>query len=356
MKETYSYVSNAEGGYIDELYKAYKNNPQSVDISWQKFFEGFDFSSTYPSNGNQSNGLSEKEIQVRNLIHAYRTRGHLRSKTNPIRERKDRKALLDLSDVGLSNADLDTVFQAGNELGIGASSLKKIVETLNHIYLGSIGFEYMYIREPDILQWFKNKCEKEALAFSPSAEEKKRILTKLNEAVVFENFLHTKYIGQKRFSLEGGETTIPALDTIINKGADLGVQEVVIGMAHRGRLNVLANVMGKTYENIFNEFEGNVVPDLTMGDGDVKYHMGYSSEITTPSGKKVNLKLTPNPSHLEAVNPVVEGFTRAKIDSLYNNDATKIIPILIHGDAAAAGQGIMYEVTQMAKLNGYLGN
>lgn len=352
--EKYSYVSNAEGSYIEELYKSYKNDPQSVDDSWQKFFEGFDFSAKY-SNGHASNGtvVSDKEIQVRHLIHAYRTRGHLRSKTNPIRERKDRKALIDLKDVGLSDADLDTVFSAGSEIGIGAAPLKKILESLQKIYIGSIGFEYMYIREPDILQWFKDKCEKEALSYSPSLDEKKRILSKLNEAVVFENFLHTKYVGQKRFSLEGGETTIPALDTIIHKGAEFGVEEVVIGMAHRGRLNVLANIMGKTYENIFNEFEGNVVPDLTMGDGDVKYHMGYSSEVITASGKKINLKLTPNPSHLESVNPVVEGYVRAKLDVLYKQDYTKIIPVLIHGDASLAGQGIAYEVTQMSKLNGY---
>lgn len=352
--EKYSYVSNAEGSYIEELYKSYKNDPQSVDDSWQKFFEGFDFSAKY-SNGHASNEtlVSDKEIQVLHLIHAYRTRGHLRSKTNPIRERKDRKARIDLKDVGLSDADLDTVFSAGSEIGIGAAPLKKILESLQKIYIGSIGFEYMYIREPDILQWFKDKCEKEALSYSPSLDEKKRILSKLNEAVVFENFLHTKYVGQKRFSLEGGETTIPALDTIIHKGAEFGVEEVVIGMAHRGRLNVLANIMGKTYENIFNEFEGNVVPDLTMGDGDVKYHMGYSSEVITASGKKINLKLTPNPSHLESVNPVVEGYVRAKLDVLYKQDYTKIIPVLIHGDASLAGQGIAYEVTQMSKLNGY---
>jgi 2-oxoglutarate dehydrogenase E1 component len=184
-------------------------------------------------------------------------------------------------------------------------------------------------------------------------EYKKRILKKLNEAVVFENFLHTKFLGQKRFSLEGGETTIPALDAIIGKGAELGVEEVMIGMAHRGRLNVLANIMGKTYEQIFSEFEGTAVPDLTMGDGDVKYHMGYSSEVETASGKKVNLKLAPNPSHLEAVNPVVEGFVRAKIDHQYDNDYRRILPILIHGDAAVAGQGIGYELTQMSLLEGY---
>lgn len=371
--DKFSYISNAHGAYLDELYTAYKEDPQSVDPSWQKFFEGFEFSQRYGENGNgkaKANGAAvvaspktevpsgvaadvEKEIQVRNLIQAYRSRGHLRSNTNPVRARKDRKPRLELEDFGLTEADLDKVFEVGREIGIGAASLRKIVETLKQIYEGSIGFEYMYIREPEILEWFKRKCERDAPEFNPSDEEKKRILSKLNEAVVFENFLHTKYIGQKRFSLEGGETTIPALDAIINKGAEMGISEIVIGMAHRGRLNVLCNIMGKTYEHIFNEFEGTAVPDLTFGDGDVKYHMGYSSCVQTTSGKEINLQLAPNPSHLEAVDPVVEGYSRAKADVLYESDYDCVLPILIHGDAAVAGQGIVYEVTQMSKLAGY---
>jgi len=372
--DKFSYLSNAHTAYLDELYNAYKQNPDSVDISWQKFFEGFEFSQQYAANGNgkpAANGTAaapaapapptanrlgvdiDKEIQVRNLIYAYRSRGHLKAKTNPVRARKDRKPLLDLKDFGLSDADLDTVFESGKELGFGPAPLRQILDALKTIYEGTVGFEYMYIREPEILEYFKRKVEKEALEFNPSSDEKKRILFKLNEAVVFENFLHTKYIGQKRFSLEGGETTIPALDAIINEAAEQGVVEVVIGMAHRGRLNVLCNTMGKTYETIFNEFEGTATPDLTMGDGDVKYHMGYASQITTPTGKTVQLKLAPNPSHLEAVNPVVEGYARAKADVLYESDYDKVLPILIHGDAAVAGQGIVYEVTQMSKLAGY---
>jgi 2-oxoglutarate dehydrogenase E1 component len=358
--DRYSYIANAHGNYIEDLYQAYKNDPSSVDLSWQKFFEGFEFSlQKYGENGSvvsaagAEGSIDDRELKVRNLIHAYRTRGHLKSKTNPVRTRRDHKAFLDPADFGLSESDLDVEFEAGNEIGIGKASLRKIVESLKYIYEGTVGFEYMYIREPEILEWFKQKSEKDALAFNPSLDSKKRILSKLNEAVVFENFLHTKYIGQKRFSLEGGESTIPALDAIINKSSELGVEEVMIGMAHRGRLNVLANIMGKTYEQIFNEFEGTAVPDLTMGDGDVKYHMGYSSEIKTPAGKTINLKLAPNPSHLEAVNPVVEGFIRAKADAMYSNDYRKVLPILIHGDAAVAGQGIVYEVTQMSKLKGY---
>ncbi|SIT08548.1 2-oxoglutarate dehydrogenase E1 component [Belliella pelovolcani] len=377
--DKYSYIANAHVAYIDELYAAYKNNPESVDPSWKTFFDGFEFAITQygedENGGAQVTNISSsqpaangslatrgtimdmeqlpKEIKVRALIHAHRSRAHLRSKTNPVRERRDRKALIDLEDFGLDQNDLNTEFQAGNEIGIGAAKLSKIVESLKTIYEGPMGFEYLYIRDPEMLDWLKTKIEKEALAFNPPTEEKKRILSKLNEAVVFENFLHTKYLGQKRFSLEGGESTIPFLDAVINKGAELGVEEVMIGMAHRGRLNVLANIMGKTYEQIFSEFEGTAKPDLTMGDGDVKYHMGYSSDITTQDDKKVNLKLAPNPSHLEAVNPVVEGFIRAKIDAQHKGDSTKALPILIHGDAAVAGQGIVYEVTQMAGLKGY---
>ncbi len=361
--DKYSYIANAHGQYIDELYQAYKANPESVDISWQKFFEGFDFSKQY--SGGNVNGAPvteaktgtgvniEKELAVRNLIYAYRTRGHLKANTNPVRPRRDRKPRLDLVDFGLTDADLDTTFEAAVDLLGKPATLRQLVESLKKIYEGTIGFEFMYIREPEILEYFKRKVEKEALEFTLSGEEKKRILYKLNEAVVFENFLHTKYIGQKRFSLEGGETTIPALDAIINQCAEEGVVEVIIGMAHRGRLNVLANVIGKTYESIFNEFEGTAVPDLTMGDGDVKYHMGYASLVETPTGKKVQLKLAPNPSHLEAVNPVVEGYARAKADVLYESDYDKVLPILIHGDAAVAGQGIVYELTQMSNLAGY---
>ncbi len=376
--DTYSYIANADVSYIDELYQQYQQNPEAVDASWQRFFEGFDFSLKFgersqTTNANNGNGhsdttdapaltppaarqpghVSDKEVLVRALIHAYRSRGHLRSKTNPVRERRDRKALLDLPDFNLSEADLDTKFEAGHEIGIGEASLRDIVAALKKIYEGPIGFEYTYIREPEVLEWFKQKVETEYLNYDPPIEYKKRILSKLNEAVVFENFLHTKYIGQKRFSLEGGETTIPALDAIINLGAELGMEEIVIGMAHRGRLNVLTNIMGKTYENIFNEFEGKAQPDLTFGDGDVKYHMGFSSEIETTSGNKVNLKLSPNPSHLEAVNPVVQGYVRAKGEALYGNDFRRVMGILIHGDAAIAGQGVVYEVTQMSKLEGY---
>ena len=358
--DQYSYISNAHVNYIDELYQSYQQDPASVDESWQKFFEGFDFSQQ-KFNGHGSNGaatavegeIDTREISVRKLIRNYRRRGHLESKTNPVRERVNRHAELDTKHFGLTDADLDVTFEAGNEIGLGPATLSQIVDRLRQIYLGSIGFEYTYIRDREVMEWMKHKAEQESIKYDPTDEEKRQILSMLNEAVVFENFLHTKYLGQKRFSLEGGETTIPALDAIIDEASERGVKEVVIGMAHRGRLNVLANIMGKTYEQIFNEFEGTAEPDLSHGDGDVKYHLGYSANITTPSGNEVNLKLTPNPSHLEAVDPVVEGFVRAKADRQYDSDYDRILPILIHGDAALAGQGIVYEIAQMSQLKGY---
>ncbi|MEJ2006093.1 MAG: thiamine pyrophosphate-dependent enzyme, partial [Cyclobacteriaceae bacterium] len=319
--DSYSYISNAHGSYIDQLYADYKKDPDSVDESWQKFFEGFEFSLEKGFNGTAVEAeVSDKETAVRNLIHAYRSRAHLK---------------------------------VGQEIGLGKVSLRKIVEHLDTVYLGHIGYEYMHIRDAEILQWFKDKCESAGADTEPDRVQKNRILQKLNEAVVFENFLHTKFLGQKRFSLEGGENTIPALDTILTKASEMDVKEIVIGMAHRGRLNVLANIMGKTYEEIFSEFEGTTDPDLTMGDGDVKYHLGYSSQITTPSDKEVYVKLTPNPSHLEAVDPVVLGYTRGQIDDEYHGDLKKAMSVLIHGDAALAGQGIVYEIVQMSQLPGY---
>jgi len=363
--DKFSYIANAHSDYIEGLYEDYQKNPDAVDASWKQFFEGFEFA--YQFNGLKKTGstigtsvekggdlyeMMEKEIKVRNLIQAYRSRGHLEAKTNPVRPRKDRQARLQLADFGLSQADLNTVFVAGNELGMADATLSQIVERLEKIYKGAIGFEYNYVREPEILEWFKKKVEVDYLHYAPSLELKKRILSKLNEAVVFENFLQTRFIGQKRFSLEGGESTIAALDAIINTSADLGVKEVIMGMAHRGRLNVLTNIMRKTYEHIFTEFEGGNVMGVMHGSGDVKYHMGYSSQVQTPNGKVVDLKLTPNPSHLEAVNPVVAGFARAKTDIIYK-DNTNVLPILVHGDAAVAGQGIIYELIQMSNLEGY---
>lgn len=351
--ESESFIFNAHPEYLESKYQDYKQDPNSVEADLKKYFEGFDLAFSYFSE-NGASTMHPKELNVFSLIWAYRFKGHLLSKTNPIRPRKDRHANLDLHFFGLDDSDLGKTFMAGKEIGLENATLEQIIDKLKKIYTGPIGIEYTYICDDEARNWVKNRFEggKDSIILEP--EKQKRIIKKLLEAVVFESFLNKKYVGQKRFSLEGGESTIPALDAIINRACKDGVHEVVIGMAHRGRLNVLANILGKTYAQIFNEFEGNIEPDLTMGDGDVKYHLGYSSLLKKKDNKKIHVKLVPNPSHLEAVNPVVEGFSRAKADILYGSDYDKILPVLIHGDAALPGQGVGYEVVQMSKLHGYL--
>ena len=364
MKD-FSFVTNSHPGFVEELYKDFVNNSASVDPELKKFFEGFDFAVSQQAQAttgatNASTPVSstaapanlDKEFAVYQLIRAYRKRGHLISDTNPIRKRKDRHANLDLHHFGLTEADLEKEFNAGIFCGIQKTKLKDIVAHLKAIYTAAVGIEFTYINNEEICSWVQDEFEK-VMMNDITLEKKKRILEKLNEGVIFEKFLHTKFIGQKRFSLEGGESTIAALDAIISEAAEHDVKEVVMGMAHRGRLNILANILHKTYEQIFTEFEGAAPEDSTMGSGDVKYHLGFKSDVTTLHNKKINLQLTPNPSHLEAVDPVVEGFARAKADVLYNSDFDKILPILIHGDASVAGQGIVYEVLQMSDLRGY---
>ena len=356
MKD-YSYVFNAHPKFIEAKYQEFKTDPSSVEDGWKSFFEGFEFSNgaDVSSDNGTAPAISTKEFGVMSIIHGFRDRGHLLSTTNPIMERRDRKPHLDLNDYGLSEADLDKVSVASNEIGLNNATLRETIAHLRKLYTGNIGFEYSHIENKEKRMWLRDKIESRNMStdYGHDKAVKNRILEKLTDSVIFEKFLHTKYVGQKRFSLEGGETAIAALDAIISQGADEQVQEVIIGMAHRGRLNVLANIMGKTYEHIFNEFEGAAVPDMSFGDGDVKYHLGYSSQVKTINDKPVHLKLVPNPSHLESVNTVVEGFARAKADILYESDYDKILPILIHGDAAVAGQGIAYETVQMSQLDGY---
>jgi 2-oxoglutarate dehydrogenase E1 component len=361
MKD-FQYITSQHPAYIENLYNDFLKNPDNVDSEYKKFFEGFDFAVSAglqqtiapKQNGQTTIAASalDKEFAVFQLVQAYRKKGHLIAKTNPIRERKNRHANLELENFGLSGQDLKTEFEAGRFLNIGKATLQTIVDHLKKTYTSHVGFEYSSLNDAAKIDWLVNAMETTFHKTVP-LQQKKRILQKLNEGVMFEKFLHTKYVGQKRFSLEGGETTIAALDAIINTSANNNVQEVVIGMAHRGRLNVLANVLGKTYEQIFTEFEGNAEPDTTMGTGDVKYHLGFSSEVETADKNKIHLKLCPNPSHLEAVDPLVVGFARSKADVLYNSDFDKILPILIHGDASIAGQGIVYEVLQMCDLKGY---
>lgn len=363
MKD-FSYITGSSPAFVEKLYRDFLNNPESVDPEFRKFFEGFDFALSHAAINGQSipeeyvvpapAAIVElaKEFSVYNLILAYRKKGHLVADTNPIRPRKDRGANLELHFFSLDESDLDREFEAARFAGIGKTTLRNLIEHLKKCYTSHVGIEYHSLINEKKIAWLEKEVETTLLE-PLSLEKKRRILEKLNHGVIFEKFLHTKFVGQKRFSLEGGETTIPALDAIINTAAALGVQEVVMGMAHRGRLNVLANIMGKTYEQIFSEFEAALKPDQTMGSGDVKYHLGFGSELKTPDDKTVFLKLMPNPSHLEAVNPVVVGFSRAKADVMYESDFDKILPILIHGDASIAGQGIVYEVLQMSGLDGY---
>ena len=369
--DKYSFLNAAHTAYFADLYDQYLQFPDSVEPSWRAFFQGFDFGLetsgngqavadqpqkvlTHPENG-QPVQMSEsvlKEFRVVKLIDGYRTRGHLFTKTNPVRERRKYRPTLDIENFDLQESDLDTVFNAGEILGLGPSTLRQIIEHLQKVYCDSIGIEYMYIRKPEEVKWIQEKLNINENQPAFNEEQKKHILKKLNEAVSFENFLHTKYVGQKRFSLEGGESLIPALDAIIEKAAELGVKDFVMGMAHRGRLNTLTNIFGKSPKDIFTEFDGKDYEE-DIFDGDVKYHLGWTSCRTTDSGKEININIAPNPSHLETVGAVVEGITRGKQDRHYNNKTKAVLPIIVHGDAAIAGQGIVYEIVQMSQLEGY---
>lgn len=373
--DRFSFLNAANTAFFADLYDQYIENPDSVEPSWRAFFQGFDFAAAdYGSGATEEVAYAApvqqatasapsadaavpekvlKEFKVLNLIEAYRTRGHLFTKTNPVRERRTFTPTLDLENFGLSSADLNTVFDAAKEIGLQPTKLSDILDHLQKIYCGHIGIEYMYIRDPEVRRWIQKKLAVNNNQPDFGADQKKRILEKLNEAVSFENFLHTKYVGQKRFSLEGGETLIPALDFLIEAAADKGVEQFVMGMAHRGRLNVLANVFGKKTADIFSEFDGKDYDDDALFDGDVKYHLGLTADKKTQSGKNININLAPNPSHLETVGAVIEGIARAKQDKYYADDFRKVLPIALHGDAAVAGQGIVYEIIQMAKLDGY---
>lgn len=352
MSDSFPYLGNADSAVIENMYEQYILNPLSVDYSWQKFFEGFEFARTnFEPNSSQDKEFPT-EFKVINLINGYRQRGHLFTETNPVRARRKYSPTLDYQNYGLKESDLQTTFKAGHEIGIGDATLQKIIDTLKIIYCKSIGTEYMFIRNIEILNWLQKKLETIENVPSFGIDEKKQILIKLNSAVSFEKFIHKKFPGHKRFSLEGAESMIPALDSILEKGAEIGIREFVIGMAHRGRLNVLANILKKPYSEIFSEFSGVEFDDNTIL-GDVKYHLGMTTSITTRSGKKVAISLAPNPSHLEAIAPVVQGIVRAKIDHENNGDFSVIAPIIIHGDASIAGQGIVYEVAQMSELPGY---
>jgi 2-oxoglutarate dehydrogenase E1 component len=366
--DRFSFLNAAHTEFFAQLYDQYLENPDSVEPSWRSFFQGFDFGmatyneenvidqmTSFASNSVSNGPVSEKvlkEFNVIKLIDGYRTRGHLFTKTNPVRDRRTYSPNLAIENFGLAAADLETVFDAAKILGKQPTTLKEIIRHLENIYCQSIGVEYMYIRKPEVVQWIQDRLNVNENLPHFNVEQKKNILDKLNEAVSFENFLHTKYVGQKRFSLEGGESIIPALDALIEAAAEKGVEQFVMGMAHRGRLNILANIFGKATQDIFSEFDGKDY-DQEYFDGDVKYHLGLTSERKTKSGKSININLAPNPSHLETVGAVIEGIARAKQDKYFPDDFSKVLPIAVHGDAAVAGQGIVYEIVQMAQLDGY---
>jgi 2-oxoglutarate dehydrogenase E1 component len=357
--DKFSFLNAAHTGFIGDLYEQYLKNPDVVEPSWRSFFQGYDLANEKYSLSDEVEISSEipeevrKEFLVIDLINGYRTRGHLFTKTNPVRERRKYTPTLALENFGLSQNDLNTVFNASDVLGIGPRTLTEIIEHLENVYCNSIGVEFMYLRNPEELKWWQDRLNKNSNLPTYSVDSKKYILQKVNQAVGFETFLQTKYVGQKRFSLEGGEALIPGLSVLLRSAAEnYGVKECVLGMAHRGRLNTLVNIFKKPVRELFNEFEGKDFEDEDL-DGDVKYHLGLTLSKTYKNGQSIKMNLVPNPSHLEAVGAVAEGITRAKIDKKYKGDNSKILPIIIHGDAAIAGQGIVYEVTQMAQLNGY---
>ena len=364
--DPYSFLNAAHTSFFADLYDKYLKNPDSVEPSWRAFFQGYDFGSESHGFFNEEAVVSttaisempesmQKEFQVIRLIDGYRSRGHLFTETNPVRERRKYSPTLDLENFGLTDADLNTVFSAGEIIGIGAATLTDIVAHLKRIYCDAIGVEYMYIRNPERVAWIQDWLNVNDNHPSFSIDQKKHILKKLTQAVSFESFLHTKYVGQKRFSLEGNESLIPALDAIVEAAAAKGVAEFVMGMAHRGRLNVLTNIFGKSAKDIFSEFDGKDYEQVVF-DGDVKYHLGWTSDRMSDNGNKIVMNIAPNPSHLETVGAVVEGIARAKQDNLYPDDFSKVLPIVLHGDAAIAGQGLVYEVVQMAQLDGYKTN
>ncbi len=357
--DKFSFLNAAHTGFIGDLYEQYLKNPDVVEPSWRSFFQGYDLANENYSLTDTEEISTEvpeevrKEFLVIDLINGYRTRGHLFTKTNPVRERRKYAPTLEIENFGLNQNDLATVFSAGEILGIGPKPLAQIIEHLENVFCNSIGVEYMYLRNPDELKWWQNRLNKNSNLPNYNSDSKKYILQKVNQAVGFESFLQTKYVGQKRFSLEGGEALIPGLSVLLRDAAEkYGVKECVLGMAHRGRLNTLVNIFKKPVRELFNEFEGKDFEDVDL-DGDVKYHLGLTLSKTYKDGNSIKMNLVPNPSHLETVDGVVEGIVRAKVDKKYKGDNSKILPILVHGDAAIAGQGIVYEVIQMAQLNGY---
>ena len=355
MMNAYNELTAMNIEAVEALYQKYKEDPQNVDESFRYFFQGFDLATSHyqmqPVVREESLAHSPKELDVMRLITGYRRRGHLFTKTNPVRTRRSYTPTLAIENFNLTEQDLDTRFEAGKEIGLENATLREIVAHLEETYCKSIGVEYRYMTKPEIVRWLQEKMEFSKNQETLAPEEKLRILDKLVEASGFEDYLHKKFVGQKRFSLEGSESIIPALDAIIMHGGDYGVNEIVIGMAHRGRLNVLTNIMKKPYSQVFREFNAqNYEEEIKFGD--VKYHLGYDNTINY-EGRTLSVSLAPNPSHLETVGPVMEGIARAKLENEHGYRYSEVLPVLVHGDAAIAGQGVVYETIQFSKLEGY---
>ena len=342
--------------FLEEIYEQYRANPAQVDSSWRSFFENMELKSGILPRRQVEFVLSKGlDCRVCNLIRAYRTYGHLQAHINPLSTNEiEEPWQLKLEVNGFSSEDLSKEFPTCGLLKKEQATLEEIIQALKSIYCGTIGIEYMDLVDPEMESWIQDHIEPSLFHFNLTIDQKHTILQQLNESELFEVFLHTKYPGQKRFSLEGAETLIPILEGIIETSALSGGEDYVIGMAHRGRLNVLSNILKKSYVLIFSEFDENFIPESLEGSGDVKYHKGFYSKSLTIHGHKVNVALSPNPSHLEAVDPVVEGQVKAKQiqrdDNLSQNQA---IPILVHGDAAISGQGVVYETLQLSRLSGY---
>lgn len=349
-KELSSLAMNLD--YLESLYEAYKNHKEPIQ-DWNPLFQRIDQEKEALQPYYEAPALHQ-ELKVMQLITAYRTFGHLKAKVNPIDTHPEKEIeQLNLKHLGFSESDLTKQFPTCGLMPMDLAPLKDIVAWLEKTYCGKIGIEYMGTENLELEEWIQKNIEPNQFTITLSLETKKLILDRLNHAELFEKFLHTKFVGQKRFSLEGGETLIPILATVIDSLADSGSDEFVIGMAHRGRLNVLSNILRKSRGDIFSEFEDRWLSNSIQGSGDVKYHKGFTSEVLTRAGKKVAITLTPNPSHLESVNSVVEGQVRARQDALGKEGERRVIPILVHGDAALAGQGIVYETLQMCSLEGY---
>jgi 2-oxoglutarate dehydrogenase E1 component len=361
--------TRANAAIIEAAYERWTQNPDSVDPTWRAFFQGF----TLGVNGGAPSAAiaslaegdvhpaaaapiidSLKQSRVHQLINAYRSIGHLEAYLDPLNDSPPAHPKLSLAQFDLSDDDLDTAFDVGTYLGGGQMKLRDILIQLRLTYCDHVGVEYTHIQDVDVRTWLQEKMETTRNQPDFSKTEKVRILRRVHKAELFERFLHTKYVGQKRFSLEGGETMVAAVDAMIEHCPHVGVEEVVMGMAHRGRLNILTSVMRKSFDVLFEQFSENYLPDAVGGDGDVKYHLGYEAVLDTAAGKKVEIRLAANPSHLEIVNPVVEGKARARQRIRGDTETRKrVLPLLIHGDAAFAGQGVVAETLNFSQLPGY---